>query len=233
MSKYSLAQYVKPLGKFKNGKLKFRGKTYYKWFTEPHNLVLQEKFGEYQNIKLTKFEATDAQIKAWLDRKYSFKFSTYTEKGNVKVDRKQLKALGDYGKDLATLIKLKKDISQLGGTESSLIQKFNPETHAIHGRIDTLGAATHRCLPLDYKIKTLDGYKLWSELQVGQLVYTVNFEGVIVLSPLTAVNRYNSVGTQRISNGSLYFDSTLNHKWVTDTGFIETQDIKETTNLLI
>lgn len=144
MSKYSFTPYTKPLQKLKNGKFKFRGKAYYKWFITPHNLVIQEKSGEFQNIKLTKFEATDAQIKTWLNRNYGFKFQTYTEKGNVKVDRKELKLLGDYGKDLTTLIKLKKDISQLGGTDNSLISKFNPITHAIHGRIDTLGAATHR-----------------------------------------------------------------------------------------
>lgn len=233
MAKYSFAPYSKPLQKLKNGKFKFKGKSYYKWFTAPHNLVIQEKSGEFQNIKLTKFEATDAQIKTWLNRNYGFKFQTYTEKGNVKVDRKELKLLGDYGKDLTTLIKLKKDISQLGGTDNSLISKFNPTTHAIHGRIDTLGAATHRCLPLNYKIKTINGYKLWSEIKVGDMVYSINSDGIQVLSRIEVINKYTNASTQRISNESLYFDSTLNHRWVTKTGFVETKDIKESTNILI
>lgn len=144
MRKYTFKPYLKPLAKFKNGKFKFRGKKYYKWFTEPHTLYIEEKSGEFQNIKLTKFEATDNQIKTWLDRLYGFKFNIFTKKGNVKVDRDELRSLGDYGKDLTRLIKVKKDISQLGGTDNSLIQQFNPTTHAIHGRIDTIGAATHR-----------------------------------------------------------------------------------------
>lgn len=233
MSKYSFAPYTKPLGRFKNGKFKFRGKKYYKWFTEPHSLVIQEKAGEYQDIKLTKFEATDNQIKIWLDRKYDFRFNSYTEKGNVKVDRKQLKSLGDYGKDLTKLIKVKKDISQLGGTDNSLIQKFNPKTQAIHGRIDTLGAATHRCLPLNYEIKTIDGYKKWDQLKIGDLVYVYDKELGETLSPVKGLNKYNYAVTQRLFNESLYYDSTLNHKWLTPNGFIETCDVTTKTKLIL
>lgn len=141
---FSLAPYKKPLERFKNGKLKLRGKKYYKWFTEPHSLYIEEKDGQFQNIKLTKFEGTDNQIKTWLKRMYDFSFNSYTKKGSVKVDRKQLQSLGDYGQHLTRYIKLKKDISQLGGTDNSLIKQYNPATGAIHGRIDTLGAATHR-----------------------------------------------------------------------------------------
>lgn len=229
MSKYSFAPYTKPLGRFKNGKFKFRGKKYYKWFTEPHSLVIQEKAGEYQDIKLTKFEATDNQIKIWLDRKYDFRFNSYTEKGNVKVDRKQLKSLGDYGKDLTKLIKVKKDISQLGGTDNSLIQKFNPKTQAIHGRIDTLGAATHRCLPLNYEIKTIDGYKKWDQLKIGDLVYSSFGK----LECLQNINMYEQAKVGTLSNKDWSFICTKNHNWVLPDGRKVRADWIENTKIVL
>lgn len=137
--------YYKPLKRFKSGKIRLPGKKVFKWFNKPMLTVIQEKAGEYQNIKLTKFTATDNQIKLWLKRLYNFEFDTYTAKGNVKVDRGELLKLGTHGEDLRKLIKLKKDLSQLSGTENSLIAKYNEKTHSIHGHVDTIGAATHRC----------------------------------------------------------------------------------------
>lgn len=229
MNKFSLKPYTRPLQRYKNGKFKFRGKTYYKWFTHPHRLVIVEKEGEYQNIKLQTFEATDNQIKIWLKRLYDFEFDSYTEKGNVKVNRDQLKSLGEYGKDLVRLIKVKKDISQLGGTENSLIQTFNPETTAIHGRIDTLGATTNRathCLPLSYKIKTLEGYKSYNELSESDLVYSYDTDiSLPVLVRATAINTYKSQPIVTLSNNEYSFDCTLNHRWLTKEGIKETKDI--------
>ena len=145
MRKYSLRPYRRPLERYKNGRLKLPSKTKYKWFTEPHTLYYEEKLGEYQPIKLTKFEATDNQIRTWLYRLYGFEFKTYTEKGTVKVDRDELETLGDYGKDLRNYLKLKKDLSQLGGTDNSLIATCSFKDQSIHGRVNTIGAATHRC----------------------------------------------------------------------------------------
>lgn len=125
--------------------IKFPSKSKLKWCAQPMRLTYQWKNGEYQNIIYTKFKGTDNQIKVWLKAMYDFEFTSYTEKGSVKVDKDELESLGDYGKDLRRMLKLKKDISQLGGTENSLIAKFNEETHSIHGRVDTIGAATHRC----------------------------------------------------------------------------------------
>ena len=125
--------------------IKFPSKSKIKWFAIPMRMTMQWKNGEYQDVKYTKFTATDNQIKIWLDIMYDFQFTSYTEKGNVKVDRDELEKLGDYGADLRRLMKLKKDISQLSGTDNSLIARFNENTHSIHGRVDTLGAATHRC----------------------------------------------------------------------------------------
>ena len=143
MNKYNFKPYTKPLKRFKSGKLKLPSKTKFKWFTTPHKLYFELKEGEHQPIKLTKFSATDAQIKYWLNHLYGFKFSTYTAKGNVKVDRDDLEALGDYGVELRRLMKLKKDLSQLGGTDSSLIAKCRPDS-TITSRIDTNGTATGR-----------------------------------------------------------------------------------------
>lgn len=144
MNKYTFRPYRKPLQRLKNGKFRYPGKSKYKWFTEPHTCVKSITSGQYQPIKLTKFDATDAQIRTWLKSMYNFEFQTYTEKGNVKVDRDELARLGSFGEDLIRLIKVKKDLSQLSGTDNSLMSRFNPSTNAIHGRVDTIGAATHR-----------------------------------------------------------------------------------------
>jgi len=233
ISTFSAARpFKRPLKRFKSGKLKLPPKKAYKWFATPHSTIIQEKEGEYQNIVLTKFSATDAQIKTWLKLLYNFEFSTYTAKGNVKVDREDLLTLGKDGENLRRLIKLKKDISQLGGTDNSLISQYNPLTHSIHGRVDTIGAATHRCLPLSYKIKTAEGYKEYSELKEGDLIYNYinNKEG---LSRVKAINVYTNAVTHLIRNDLQYFECTLDHQWITPTGKIATKDINENTLLLL
>ena len=162
--KFSLRPYKRPLGRFKNGRIKLPSKTKYKWFTEPHTLYYEEKFGEYQPIKLTKFEGTDTQIRVWLKRLYNFEFKTYTAKGTVKVDRDELDILGDAGEDLRTSLKLKKDLSQLGGTDNSLIASYRQSTGAIHGRVDTIGAATHRCTHASPNLAQIPAVKEFREL---------------------------------------------------------------------
>jgi len=137
-------QYTRPLKRFKSGKLKLPAKSKYQWFSVPHRLIFVEKNGEFQNIKLTKFTGTDNQIKLWLKALYDFEFNTYTAKGNVKVDRDDLKRLGSYGEDLIKLMKVKKSLSSLSTTDNSWIARFNPITHSIHGKCDTIGAITHR-----------------------------------------------------------------------------------------
>ncbi len=131
-----------PLLRFKNGKLKIPAKSKYKWFSIPTIMYIRE---ERIGIKVKKFNPSSRDhIKIWLKEMYNFEFKTYTAKGSAKVDGAELIALGDYGKDLKSYLKLAKDISQLGGTENSLIEKCDPITQSIHGRVDTIGAATHR-----------------------------------------------------------------------------------------
>lgn len=141
----NVLKFKRPWYTQKNGKYKFPAKSKMKWFDTPMRLSYIYTDGAHQPIALMKFEATDNQIKIWLKALYDFEFFTYTAKGNVKVDRQELSGLGDYGKDLKRLMKLKKDLSQLSGTEKSLIARCDPITNSIHGRVDTIGAATHRC----------------------------------------------------------------------------------------
>ncbi len=139
----SYKPYFLPLKRYKSGKLKLPTKKKYKYFSIPHKLIYIEKEGEYQNIKLTKFAATDNQIKIWLKRLYNFEFTTYTDKGNVRVDRDNLEALGDYGKNLRRLMKVKKDLSQLSSANGALLNNIRKDS-TITTHIDTNGTATGR-----------------------------------------------------------------------------------------
>ena len=133
--------------KYKNGSIKLPAKTKYKYFTEPMKLYYSVNVGERQKIKLTSFDPNSRhKIKHWLKQDYDFEFSSYTEKFNTKVDVDELASLGEYGKDLVRYLKLTKDMSQLYNpkTKNGLIDSCREHSHAIHGRVDTIGAATHR-----------------------------------------------------------------------------------------
>lgn len=132
----------KELKRFKNGKLKIPAKGKFKWFAKPTVIVItRTKIG----VQTRKFNPSSRDhIKRWLKDLYGFEFSTFTEKGSAKVDGDELKSIGEEGRELKDYLKLAKDISQLGGTQNSLIGRFDPSTHSIHGRVDTIGAATHR-----------------------------------------------------------------------------------------
>lgn len=126
--------------RLKNGKVKHRGKSYYKWFTTPHRLVYQYTVGEYQKIKLTRFDpGSRDKIRKWLKAMFDFSFSTYTEKSTPKVEGDELVELGDYGADLKRYLKLVKDISQLRG----LIEAIRSDS-TVTSRIDTNGTVTGR-----------------------------------------------------------------------------------------
>ena len=127
---------------FKNGRPKLPAKRKYKFHTKPMVIILvPTKIG----VKLKQFNpASRDHIKRWLKEDLGFEFTTYTEKGSAKVDGDELESIGDKGKDLRQYLKLSKDISQLGGTDNSLMGRYDQLTHSIHGRVDTIGAATHR-----------------------------------------------------------------------------------------
>ena len=122
----------------KNGKIRFKK---YKYFSTPHRLVYSYTLGEYQKITLTKFDAGSRhKIRHWLLTMYNFTFSTYTAKGNTKVDGSELSFLGEAGVDLMRYLKVVKDISEVRG-----ILDITDDQGFVHGRVDTVGAATHRC----------------------------------------------------------------------------------------
>lgn len=136
-------RFIHPLPRLKNGRYRLPAKTKFKWFTEPHRLYYKEQSGEYQPIKFQMFNpGSRDQIKKWLEMDYGFKFSTFTEKGSRKVDPDELKeAFGDKGSALKDYLKVTKDLSEVTG----VLEAYKPNTGCIHGRVDTVGAATHRC----------------------------------------------------------------------------------------
>lgn len=133
---------INQLQRFKNGKLKIPSKTKYKWFAEPMRLTYNYKRGPFQKVTYTKFNpGSRQQIKLWLKTDKNFEFFTYTKKGNAKVDGDELESLGDYGKNLREYLKITKDISEITG----VLEAVRPSDQSVHGRVDTIGAATHRC----------------------------------------------------------------------------------------
>lgn len=124
----------------KNKKLRFKK---YAWFDRPHRIVYTHySGGDYTPVELTKFDpGSRHKIRHWLKQMYNFEFNTYTDKGNAKVDGDQLEFLGDSAKDLMRYLKVTKDISEVRG----ILEIVKDHSHSVHGRVDTLGAATHRC----------------------------------------------------------------------------------------
>ena len=263
--------YGKPHKKYKSGKLKPFAKNAFKWFSVPHITYVQEKYGEYQNIKLTKFSATDKQIIKWLEHLYNYKFTTYTAKGNIRVDRDVLDSFGNeltaiangdtsntelYNSlarfnslkpdeklteaeavsQLRRYMKIKKDLSQLSGTEGSLLANQRIDG-TITTRLNQNGTVTSRvtsCLPLDYLVSTPSGAKRYSELKVGDVVYGYDIENKVkTLSRVTAINLYNRASTGRLSNGASTFICTSNHKWVTERGLVAASDILKVDTLVL
>jgi DNA polymerase I-like protein with 3'-5' exonuclease and polymerase domains len=121
----------------KNKKIQFKK---YRWTETPQRLVYSYTLGEYQKIKLTKFNpGSRSHIIKWLRQMYDFNFATYTENGNPKINESELSFLGDSAKDLMRYLKVVKDLSEVRG----ILEKVG-EDSSIHGRVDTIGAATHR-----------------------------------------------------------------------------------------
>lgn len=123
----------------KNGKIRFKK---YTWFTTPHRIIYTfYDGGPYTPVELVKFDpGSRHKIRHWLKVMYGFEFSTFTDKGNAKVDGDELEFLGDSAKDLMRYLKVTKDISEVRG----ILDLVREDTHSVHGRVDTLGAATHR-----------------------------------------------------------------------------------------
>lgn len=229
---------ISQLDRTKNGKWKLPAKSKYKYFTEPHTVHYSYTTGEYQKIKLTKFNPGSRQkICHWLRQDYGYEFPYYTPTGNPKVDADSLEGLEiPEGMILKEYLKLKKDLSQLEAGEGSILKNIRPDS-TITSHIDTNGTVTGRfssCLPLDYLIKTPEGGKRWNEIKEGDLVLTYDIQtSSYKLSPIKVINVYNSTKIGRLSNGETSFECTANHKWLTQDGLKEAKDILPSDTLIL
>lgn len=141
----------------KNGKIRFKK---YRWTETPQRLVYSYSLGEYQKIKLTKFDpGSRHKIRKWLNTMYGFTFATFTDKGTAKVDGEELEALGDYGKDLRRYLKIEKDLPQLKG----LIDAYRPDS-TITSRIDTNGTVTGRFTSSSVNLNQIPAAKEFRQL---------------------------------------------------------------------
>ncbi len=142
-----LRPYIIPNSKtYKSGKTVIIGVKKIKWFTTPHKTIFVHKEGEHQDIKYTEFNpGSRHHIRKWLEDDYNYKFPYYKEKGGAKVDVDSLENMEHPAcKMLKRYLKTAKDFSQVGGADGSWLTLLNEKTGALHGRVDTLGATTHR-----------------------------------------------------------------------------------------
>jgi len=142
---HSCYEFTRPHKRYKSGKLRKFPVKKFKWFIEPHKLIYRETNGEYQPIKLTKFNPGSRQhILKWLRHKYEWQPSIYTPSGNLKVDENTLSSLAyEEAEPLKRYLKLVKDLGQLSQGDNSLLNLVGPDSR-FHGRVDTLGANTGR-----------------------------------------------------------------------------------------
>lgn len=71
------------------------------------------------------------------------------------------------------------------------------------------------CVPLDTEILTRDGWKLYSELAIGQEVLGYNVKtDQLEWTILEAIHLYDDATLVKYSNKSFEFTTTSNHKWV-------------------
>lgn len=97
--------------------------------------------------KIIEFNPASRQMIAdRLIKKYNWKPKIKTATGKPKIDEKVLETL-DYPE--ASLLRdyflLIKTLGQLSDGQNAWLKMYNPDTGAIHGQVDTLGAVTGRC----------------------------------------------------------------------------------------
>lgn len=97
--------------------------------------------GAYTNIGIKEFNPNSR--KEILERLPKYEIKHFTAKGNPVITPDTLPNT-PYTKDLIHYLKLKKDYSQLYSGDKSIISFYNPKTNRIYGKVDSLGADTHR-----------------------------------------------------------------------------------------
>lgn len=158
-------RHIRQLEKAKNGKLKLPAKTKYKYFTTPHICYHSYIVGEYQKIKLTKFDpGSRHKIQHWLRTDFGYEFPYYTPKGGAKVDPGSLETM-EYpeGKLLKEYLKTMKDLSQLDTADGSLLSNLR-EDSTVTSNIDTNGAVTGRFTSSSINLNQIPAQKEFREL---------------------------------------------------------------------
>lgn len=97
--------------------------------------------GPYTNLILQEFNP--ASRKQIINRLPQFTPKYFTEKGNPIVNADTLPDT-PYTKDLIEYLKINKDYSQLYNGDKSIMSFYNSKTKRIYGKVDSLGADTHR-----------------------------------------------------------------------------------------
>jgi len=171
----NLSPFEFQLGRYKNGKLKLPGKTKFKWFTSPHKPVTKFTKGQYQPVKLTKFEpGSRDKIRKWMKHDLGYEFPTYTEKGNSKVDADSLEGMDHpSGKMLKEYLKLVKDYSQLASGKGALIANYKEELHGVTSRVDTNGTVTGRYTSASINLNQIPAQKEFRELFIAPTYYEI------------------------------------------------------------
>lgn len=104
-------------------------------------------------------------------------------------------------------------------------------------------SVVYGCVPLDRPILTESGWKNYSQLVEGELVYAANIEtGTLVKTPLRRINVYKGAPVQNYSTRSFSITSTDNHKWVVEKRkrrkeneikMVEAKDIKHDDKIIL
>ena len=79
---------------------------------------------------------------------------------------------------------------------------------------DHAKSLNYACLPMDTKVLTPGGWKVFDELAVGDAVFSFNADDdVIELDTITAKHFFTDKEVIRYANGVVQFDSTGDHRW--------------------
>ena len=97
-------------------------------------------------------------------------------------------------------------------------------------------SVVYGCVPLNYPILTIEGWKSVDDLVEGELVYAADTAtGQLVKTPLRRINRYSDAPVRTYSTRGFTVTTTANHKWVVakrkrgkenEIKLVEAQDIK-------
>lgn len=99
------------------------------------------------------------------------------------------------------------------------------------------------CVPLNYPILTVEGWKSVDDLDEGELVYAADATtGQLVKTPLRKINRYSNAPVNAYSTRGFKVTTTANHKWVVakhkrgkedEIKLVEAKDIKHDDKILL